>query len=209
MLPPDWSGQDTDFSRFSSLLPSQMVPHPIEKGIECNTYFYVPPRGDFSRLNQFAARNKSSVGHLLVEFFRYYTWDFDFHSHVISVRVGGVLSKEEKAEMDCWHVNSRLSIEDPFETWYNVSHFLKQSRQDHIRMEFARAYSLCCQEGQRLSSSSAGIGSLLEVLCEQAPLPPFLREEEEEEGEQPLEGATMGGQGLHQWGMGCLMASEC
>lgn len=95
-------------------------------------------------------------------------------------------------------MSSRLSIEDPFETWYNVSHFLKESRQEHIRMEFARAYSLCCQEGEEIARSGGALptpSNLLSRLCEVAPPPPFLRkEEEEDEGGEHLaaETAAMG-----------------
>lgn len=129
-------------------------------------------QGDFRVLNQFAARNKASVGALLLEFFRYYAWDVDYREHVVSVRTGQLLKKDDKAELDCWPANSRLAVEDPFETWYNVTHFLKEGKHRQVRMEFARAYTLCCEEAQRLAAGGPLPVDLLARICEEAPEPP-------------------------------------
>jgi hypothetical protein len=108
---------------------------------------------------------------------------------VVSVRVGAPVRKDEKAEQEGWPINTRLAIEDPFEVFYNVSHFLRQCRHRHIRMEFARAYTLCAQEADR---PELGAG-LLSRICEEAPPPAFLKtkegEGEEEVGPAP-EAAT-------------------
>lgn len=35
----------------------------------------------------------------------------------VSVRLGGLADRERKAEACCWSMHTRLSVEDPFETW--------------------------------------------------------------------------------------------
>jgi hypothetical protein len=70
-VPPDWAGQDmADPGHMRSFFPPVLVQHPIEK-MEVDTYFWTPSEGgDFRVLNQYAARNKTPVGALLVDFFR-------------------------------------------------------------------------------------------------------------------------------------------
>jgi terminal uridylyltransferase len=189
VLPPDWAGQDLDFRQVSSLMPVMMVQHPIDR-VEVNTYFYVPASGDYRLLQQYATRNKAPVGQLLADFFRYFAFELDPRESVVSVRTGGVLQKDEKGEVECWPCTSRLAIEDPFETWYNVTHFVRETRQHHVRMEFARAYSLICREGRRVATGGAPTGGLLAMICEEAPPPSFLQEKKdagEEEEARPVE----------------------
>jgi len=164
-------------------LPHVLVKHPLE-GVEVDTYFYTEEGGregerEGGLLQAYAGRNEAEVGALLVAFFWYYTWEFDYREHVLSVRVGGVMKKEEKAEEDGWAVNARLAVEDPFETWYNVTHFLKEGKHRHIRQEFARAYALCVEEGGREGGREGG---LLARICEEAPDPP-VRKQTMEDGE--------------------------
>jgi terminal uridylyltransferase len=185
-------------------LPHVLVKHPLE-GVEVDTYFYTEEGGregggGGGLLQMYAGRNEASVGALLVAFFRYYTWEFDYREHVLSVRVGGVMRKEEKAEEDGWAVNSRLAVEDPFETWYNVTHFLKEGKHRHIRQEFARAYAMCVEEGGREGGREEGGGGLLARICEEAPDPPMRKQTmEDEEG---LMLAAMRAMGLGEGGGG-------
>jgi hypothetical protein len=65
---------------------------------------------------------------LLAGFFRYFAAEFDCKHCIVSLRSGAATSKEVKAETDGWSSHTRLSIEDPFETWYDVAHVLKWSR---------------------------------------------------------------------------------
>jgi len=50
----------------------------------------------------FARENQESVAELLVEFFRYFAWNFDFRQKVVSIRQSGNLSKLDKAEQHGW-----------------------------------------------------------------------------------------------------------
>ncbi len=219
LLPPDWNGQETDrreLIRRRVHNPHVLVTHPLEK-VEVDTYFYTPPAEtdpEGRLLRAYAARNQAPVGALLVDFFRYYTWEFDYREHVLSVRAGGVLRKEEKAEEDGWAVNARLAVEDPFETWYNVSHFLKEGKHRHIRQEFARAYTMCAEEALRLAAGKGKDGEkeegkekeeeasadLLARICEEAPEPPPRKQTVDDEEALAALVAAMGEGGLEETG---------
>ncbi|KAJ9111463.1 hypothetical protein QFC19_001232 [Naganishia cerealis] len=78
---------------------------------------------------EWSSANFESVGELLIDFFRYYSHDFQYNNTVISIRAGH-LTKESKGwmnDIDVGGLNenardrNRLCIEDPFETPYNVA----------------------------------------------------------------------------------------
>lgn len=87
-------------------------------------------------IQAFARRNSQSTGELFAEYVRYMAWECDYAKHVISVRHGMPMLKTDKAEADCWPMHNRLSVEDPFETWYDVAHVLKNTQMDYLRKEF-------------------------------------------------------------------------
>ena len=120
-------------------------------------------------MRRFAARNTESAGQLLAAFFRYYGCEFDYVNDAVSIRAGGPVSKLVKAEDDCWTAHSRLSIEDPFETWYDVAHPVKLTRHEWIRMEYLRAYTMLTEVGGEGQAED-----LLDRICEEAPPPVFL-----------------------------------
>lgn len=100
----------------------------------------------------FGARNKSSLGELLFHFFRYYGHEFDFEQNVVSVRIGGVLPKTEKA----WHLlqDNRLCVEEPFNISRNLANTADDTSMRGIHLELRRAYELigegkletCCEQ---------------------------------------------------------------
>ena len=87
-------------------------------------------------MQAFAQRNRQSTGGLFAEYVRYMAWECDYAKHVVSVRHGVPMLKTDKAEADCWPMHNRLSVEDPFETWYDVAHVLKNTQMDYLRKEF-------------------------------------------------------------------------
>ena len=129
-LPPNWNGDPATAPlapRRHDHLPNVVVCHPVD-GRPVDTYFYEPPNGDYRALATFGRANQESVGALLVGFFYHLGGDLDMGEQAVSVRSGVLpLSKLVKAEIDCWPMHSRLSIEDPFETWYASSTFLHSS----------------------------------------------------------------------------------
>jgi len=163
-LPPDWPNSK------SGAKPQLLVLHDT-KDLECDTYFHTPPNDDFSQLRRFGAANQASVAALLLSYFHFYAYEVDYEKTCVSIRAGGLLRKDLKAEESGWHQHAVLSIEDPFETFYDVAHVVKHSRHLHIRAEMARAVSIA----QRARGEEPS-GVLAEILAE-APLPPWYREE--------------------------------
>ena len=51
------------------------------------------------------------MAELLVEFFRYFAWNFDFRQKVVSIRQSGNLSKLDKAEQHGWLQSDILRYE--------------------------------------------------------------------------------------------------
>jgi DNA polymerase sigma len=86
-----------------------------------------------------------SLAILLASFFRYYAYEFDYKRHVVSLNSTistGVVEREVKAELDGWrNYSAALTIEDPFETFYDVAHVLRGGYYHRIRREFAVAYT--------------------------------------------------------------------
>ena len=72
-----------------------VTPRKIVDGFDCTYY------RDLVQLRGFGAANRESVGELLAAFFRYYAYEFDYETMVISVRMGRMITKEEKG----WNVN--------------------------------------------------------------------------------------------------------
>ena len=59
-----------------------------------------------------------------------------------STAVRGIVEREVKAETDSWkNYSAALTIEDPFETGYDIAHVLRGGYYHRIRREFAVAYS--------------------------------------------------------------------
>ena len=165
-LPPDWDPQ----RGLVDIPPPRWEEHPVE-GMPCNTYFYdaLNNKNGFQSLKKFSSRNKQSLGELLMEFFRYFAYDFDYRRDIVSIRrLPGncVVTKLSKMESSCWGSHERLSVEDPFETWYDVAHVLKGSQMTYIRSEFLRAYTLMynAATGPTMGISQNGI-SLFERIC--------------------------------------------
>ena len=153
----------------------------------CDTYFYKPREISHQNLlSQFASKNKQSTAELLFEFFKYFAWEFDYRKSVVSIRRGFPISKLSKIEEDCWLNHHRLSIEDPFEPWYDVAHVVKSSQMKLIRNEFVRAYTLIARsiQGRPGSASTpdalsaAGGTDLLDLLLEEGNAEFELRNEE-------------------------------
>lgn len=105
----------------------------------------------------FGSRNKSSLGELLFHFFRYYGHEFDFEQSVVSLRLGRILPKTEKA----WHLlqDNRLCVEEPFNLSRNLANTADDTSMRGIHQELRRAYDLI------------GAGNL-ETACEQFIHPP-------------------------------------
>lgn len=125
--------------------PQKMMQHPFEK-VNVNSYFYRPAsQTELSALLHHFPGQDLSLAILLASFFRYYAYEFDYKRFVVSLHSTasqGLVEREVKAELDGWrHYSAALTIEDPFETFYDVAHVLRGGYYHRIRREFAVAYS--------------------------------------------------------------------
>ncbi|PCH43049.1 hypothetical protein WOLCODRAFT_138177 [Wolfiporia cocos MD-104 SS10] len=117
--------------------------------------------------------NTETVAELLIDFFKYYSRDFNYTSGVASIR-SGLLKKESKGwvsehERGSPRERNRLCIEDPFETDYNVARCVTRDGLYTIRGEFMRASRILASRPDRALVAIA-------QLCE---------ERKEEESQQP------------------------
>lgn len=107
---------------------------------------------DLASLTNFGQKNKQTVGELFFEFFRYYGHELDYERNVISVREGGLISKEGKG----WHfsVNNRLCVEEPFNTSRNLGNTADDTSFRGLHLELRRAFQFaakgdlagCCEQ---------------------------------------------------------------
>ncbi|KAI1263441.1 hypothetical protein F5Y18DRAFT_128875 [Xylariaceae sp. FL1019] len=98
---------------------------------------------DLSKLGGYGNKNKSTLGELFFQFFRYFAHEFDYSSHVLSVRMGKLLTKHEKK----WHyqVNNELCVEEPFNTNRNLGNTADGYAFRGIHLELRRAFDLIAQ----------------------------------------------------------------
>ncbi|KAL3913252.1 MAG: hypothetical protein SGILL_006564 [Bacillariaceae sp.] len=125
--------------------PKVKMQHPFEESVKVNSYFYRPNAAMLSNLQRLFPGQDLSLAILLASFFRYYAYEFDYKRHVVSLNSTmsyGVVEREVKAELDGWrNYSAALTIEDPFETFYDVAHVLRGGYYHRIRREFAVAYT--------------------------------------------------------------------
>ncbi|CAK7269543.1 hypothetical protein SEPCBS119000_003621 [Sporothrix epigloea] len=107
---------------------------------------------DMTKLRGFGKPNKETLGELLFAFFRFYAYEFDYDSHVLSVRLGRLATKTEKK----WHtaLNNMLCVEEPFNIVRNLGNTADDTSFRGLHMELRRAFDLiseakldeCCEE---------------------------------------------------------------
>jgi DNA polymerase sigma len=146
-MDPVWSSQPkgTPYRELSSL-PRNIVPHPMEEKKTVNRYFNSPKTpDDKAALQSLFSGQDLSLAILLASFFRYYAYEFDYKRYVVSMHSTssrGLVEREVKAELDGWrNYSAALTIEDPFESFYDIAHVLRGGYYHRIRREFAVAYS--------------------------------------------------------------------
>ncbi|KAI5303780.1 hypothetical protein KEM55_000368, partial [Ascosphaera atra] len=130
-------------TREPPVLPSlQLRPHAHQRGPEGGPVLF---DSDLSGLRGFADANTATVGRLLFEFFRYYAYEYDYETSVISVREGRVLTKTDKG----WHLlqNNRLCVEEPFNTSRNLGNTADDCSFRGLHLEIRRAFEMLCKAG--------------------------------------------------------------
>lgn len=108
---------------------------------------------DLSQLQGFGDKNKSTLGELLFDFFKFYAHEFDYDEMALSVRLGKLLHKKEKN----WHIgtgNQNLCVEEPFNRERNLGNTADDTSFRGIHLELRRAFDLvgeaklheCCEQ---------------------------------------------------------------
>ncbi|EEB09722.1 poly(A) polymerase Cid13 [Schizosaccharomyces japonicus yFS275] len=126
------------------IVPSlQMMPHlqnesTIVEGMDASFF------DDVDLVRGFGDRNTESVGTLLVEFFRFFGYSFDFEHGVLSVRRGTILSKRAKGWQ--FHVNNGFCVEEPFRTSRNLANTADDITVKGLQLEFRRAFHYLADE---------------------------------------------------------------
>ena len=98
---------------------------------------------DVESLQTFGRKNQESLSELLFHFFRRYGHEIDYEKHIISVREGSLISKEEKR----WHLthNSRLCVEEPFNVGRNLGNTADDTSFRGVHLELRRAFDLLAE----------------------------------------------------------------
>lgn len=107
---------------------------------------------DLAKYEGYGKANTSSLGSLLFQFFHYYGHELDFERNVLSVRLGKVIPKSQKA----WQLlqDNRLCVEEPFNVSRNLGNTADDTSVRGIHLELRRACDLlavgnlgeCCQQ---------------------------------------------------------------
>ncbi|KAK5096866.1 hypothetical protein LTS08_007356 [Lithohypha guttulata] len=107
---------------------------------------------DLSKYHDFGKANTSSLGDLLFQFFHYYSHELDLEKSVVSVRLGKVIPKSQKA----WHLlqDNRLCVEEPFNISRNLGNTADDTSVRGIHLELRRACDMiasgnlekCCEQ---------------------------------------------------------------
>jgi hypothetical protein len=93
----------------------------------------------FCSTQNFARGNRETVAELLLEFFRYYSWQFDFRHEVVSIRqptTTAAMRKLDKAETDGWQQSDILRYTQPTTTTI-IQFFLKHGTVDAAAASFS------------------------------------------------------------------------
>ncbi|CAF1111531.1 unnamed protein product [Adineta ricciae] len=129
-----------------------------------NVYFYE----DLSKLNTlWKSENDLSVGALWVEFLRFYTEQFNYDEHIVTIRQKEPLSKHEKG----WF-RQTIAIEDPFELSHNLAGGLSVRNWTMIRRVLIRARQQFGVQSKDIDSSTSDVDLIESTLFNVADLCP-------------------------------------
>ncbi|XP_066194988.1 poly(A) RNA polymerase GLD2 [Sylvia atricapilla] len=86
----------------------------------------------------YISKNGSSLGDLLIGFFKYYATEFDWSHQIISVREAKAIARADEAE---WR-NKFICVEEPFDRTNTARAVHEKQKFDMIRGEFLQAWRL-------------------------------------------------------------------
>jgi hypothetical protein len=95
---------------------------------------------NLKKLRGFGKQNKSTEAELLFQFFRFYAHEFDYDKHVLSVRMGKLITKTDKKWI--YAMNNQLCVEEPFNTSRNLGNTADEYSFRGLHLELRRAFDL-------------------------------------------------------------------
>ncbi len=107
---------------------------------------------NLEELQGFGTDNTENLGDLVFHFFRFYAYEFDYRTDVVSIRVGGPVHKKDKG----WaHIHKdTLCVEEPFNIGRNLANTADDFSFRGIHQELRQAFDLisearfqeCCKQ---------------------------------------------------------------
>ncbi|KAI1154400.1 hypothetical protein F4825DRAFT_187129 [Nemania diffusa] len=154
---------------------------------------------DVDKLQGFGDKNKSTLGELLFQFFRFFAHEFDYSTNVLSVRLGKLITKNEKK----WHLalNNQLCVEEPFNTNRNLGNTADDTAFRGIHLELRRAFD-CIAQGNLAECCEKFVYPKEEERIFQKPppvsRPVLLRSASQQQSSRPGRGGGYRNGGRHQ-----------
>lgn len=93
---------------------------------------------NLKKLKDYGKPNSSSVADLLIQFFRFYSFEFNYDKYVLSVRSGTLKTKVEKGWTHAG--NNQLCVEEPFNTSRNLGNTADSYAFRGLHQELRRAF---------------------------------------------------------------------
>ncbi|KNC97761.1 uncharacterized protein SPPG_06761 [Spizellomyces punctatus DAOM BR117] len=119
----------------------------IVDGVDCSFF------ENLESVRGFGQKNNETLASLLFGFFRRYAVEFNYEAHVISVRHGRYLTKEEKGwNLDVERTCRFLCVEEPFNPQRNLANSADAVSVAGLRKEFDRALSIL-EKGEGLEAA--------------------------------------------------------
>ncbi|NXD97561.1 GLD2 polymerase, partial [Chaetorhynchus papuensis] len=123
----------------------QTLPEPILPSLQKNYPECFDPTMQLHLVHQaprtippYISKNGSSLGDLLIGFFKYYATEFDWSHQMISVREAKAIARPDGIE---WR-NKFICVEEPFDGTNTARAVHEKQKFDMIRVEFAQAWRL-------------------------------------------------------------------
>ncbi|NXM73752.1 GLD2 polymerase, partial [Serilophus lunatus] len=121
----------------------QTLPEPILPSLQKNYPECFDPTMQLHLVHQapytippYISKNGSSLGDLLIGFFKYYATEFDWSRHMISVREAKAIPRPDGSE---WR-NKFICVEEPFDGTNTARAVHEKQKFDMIRGEFTQAW---------------------------------------------------------------------
>ncbi|GAP87151.2 putative poly RNA polymerase cid13 [Rosellinia necatrix] len=153
---------------------------------------------DVDSLRGFGENNKSTLGELLFEFFRFFAHEFDYSTTALSIRLGKLITKNEKK----WHLamNNQLCVEEPFNINRNLGNTADDTAFRGIHLELRRAFDALAQGNLEKCCEQYVYPKEEEKIFQRPPVsrPVLLRSASQQQPSRPSRNGNYRNNGRHQ-----------